>query len=221
VQGLALLARNEAGLGNLAAARTAQEALIAAKGAAVTADDHADLAELLVAAAGGYVSPEAERRLEDALKLDAGNPKARYYAGLMLAQVGRYDLSFRLWKPLVGVDGTWAPALRDQIEEVALRAGVNFVLPEETGPTPDQLAAAEDMTPEDRQAMIEGMVRQLSDRLASEGGPATDWARLITALHVLGQTDQARAILAEARTTFAANAPDLAVIDAAAAGAGL
>jgi cytochrome c-type biogenesis protein CcmH len=126
VEGLALLARNEAAMGNLAAARTAQEALIAAKGDAVTADDHADLAELLVASANGYVSPEAEDILQDALTLDAGNPKARYYAGLMLAQVGRYDLAFRLWRPLVGVDGTWAPALRAQIEDVAMRAGVAF-----------------------------------------------------------------------------------------------
>jgi cytochrome c-type biogenesis protein CcmH len=77
------------------------------------------------------------------------------------------------------------------------------------------------MTPEERQAMIAGMVGQLSDRLATEGGPATDWARLIKALGVLGQTDQARAILTEARTTFAANAADLAVIDAAAREAGL
>jgi cytochrome c-type biogenesis protein CcmH len=221
VQGLALLARNEAGLGNLAAARVAQQALIAAKGAAVTADDHADLAEMMVAQAGGYVSPEAEDVLEDALKLNAATPKARYYAGLMLAQVGRYDLSFRLWKPIVGVDGPWTPALRAQIAEVALRAGVNFALPEAVGPTAEDMAAAADMTPEDREAMIAGMVTQLSDRLASEGGPATDWARLITALGVLGQTDQARAILSEARTTFAANAPDLAVIDAAAKEAGL
>lgn len=203
VQGLALLARNEAGLGNLAAARVAQQALIAAKGAAVTADDHADLAELLVAQAGGYVSPEAETVLEDALKRDAANPKARYYAGLMLAQVGRYDLAFRLWKPLVGLDGTWDPALRRQIADVALRAGVAFTLPEPLDFTPEQ------------------MVAQLSDRLATQGGPATDWARLITSLTVLGRTDQAKAIYDEARTTFAANAPDLAVIDAAAAEAGL
>ncbi len=221
VQGLALLARNEAGLGNLAAARTAQVALIAAKGTAVTADDHANLAELLVAAAGGYVSPEAEAILEQALTLDAMNPKARYYAGLMLAQVGRFDLSFRMWLPIVGTDAPWTPALRAQIEDVAMRAGVEFTLPEQIGPTADQVAAAEDMAPADQQAMIQGMVTQLSDRLASEGGPATDWARLITALNVLGQTDQARTILTEARTTFAANAPDLAVIDAAAKDAGL
>jgi cytochrome c-type biogenesis protein CcmH len=221
VQGLALLARNEAGLGNLAAARVAQTALITAKGTSATADDHADLAELLVAAAGGYVSPEAEAILEQALTQDAANPKARYYAGLMLAQVGRFDLSFRMWLPIVGTDAPWTPALRAQIEDVAMRAGVAFTLPEQVGPTPDQVAAAADMAPADQQAMIQGMVTQLSDRLASEGGPATDWARLITALNVLGQKDQAKAILAEARTTFAANAPDLAVIDAAAKQAGL
>ena len=218
MRGLALLAQNELGLGNVAAARAAQVALIAAKGAEVTADDHAALAEMMIAQAGGYVSPEAERSLEDALKLDANNPKARYYAGLMLAQVGRYDLAFRLWRPLVGVDAPWTPTLRSQIEDVAMRAGVAFTLPEQVGPTDEQVAAAADMTAADQQAMIEGMVTQLSDRLASEGGPAADWARLITALGVLGQKDHAKAILVEAQGIFAESPADLATINAAGAG---
>lgn len=200
LQGLALLARNEASLGNFTAARAAQEALIATKGTGVMAQDHADLAEIMIAAAGGYVSPEAEDVLEQALTLDAENGTARYYAGLMLGQVGRYDLGFRLWQPLVDdpTDAPWLPALRAQIEDMALRAGVEFTLPPPSGLTP------------------EGMVAQLSDRLANEGGPPEDWARLIMSLHVLGKADQASVILTEARTVFAGNAAALSIIEAAA-----
>jgi cytochrome c-type biogenesis protein CcmH len=200
VTGLGLLATNEAALGNFAAARAAQESLIAIKGDAATADDHVALAEILIAAAGGYVSPEAEDALEQALLRDPENTTARYYAGLMMGQNGRFDLGFRFWYPLLDgpPDAPWMPGLRAQIEDMAYRAGVAFTLPPPAGMTP------------------EAMVAQLSDRLATEGGPPEDWARLITSLTVLGQTEQAAAILAEARTVFAASPDALATIEAAA-----
>ena len=61
--------------------------------------------------------------------------------------------------------------------------------------------------------MIRGMVEGLAGRLADEGGPAEDWARLIASLGVLGETERAAAILAEARDAFAASAADLALLD--------
>ena len=77
------------------------------------------------------------------------------------------------------------------------------------------------MDAEDRNAMIQGMVAQLSDRLATQGGTAQEWARLINAYGVLSEIDQARAIVAEARTVFAANPQDLDLINAAADAIGL
>ena len=77
------------------------------------------------------------------------------------------------------------------------------------------------MNDEDRAQMIAGMVAQLSERLANEGGTASEWARLITALTVLNETDRAQMILEEARTAFAGQEADLEVINAAAAQAGL
>ncbi len=200
VTGLDLLATNEANLGNFAAARTAQQILIDTKGDAATSQDHANLAEYLIAATGGYVSPQAEDVLEQALLRDPQNGTARYYAGLMMGQSGRYDLGFRFWRPLVDgpSDAAWMPALRAQIEDMAYRAGVAFTLPPPNG-----------MTPED-------MVAQLSNRLATEGGPPEDWARLITSLRVLGNDAQSDAILTEARRVFAGNSDALAAIEAAA-----
>jgi cytochrome c-type biogenesis protein CcmH len=77
------------------------------------------------------------------------------------------------------------------------------------------------MTPEARQQMIRGMVDQLSGRLATEGGPPEDWARLISSLGVLGDKKQAAAILGEARTTFAASPEVQRLLDEAAQSAGL
>ena len=80
--------------------------------------------------------------------------------------------------------------------------GWNTACPPQRGPSAADMAAAAEMSSEDRAAMVRGMVERLADRLAREGGPAEDWARLITALGVLGETDDARDIYAEARETF-------------------
>ena len=77
------------------------------------------------------------------------------------------------------------------------------------------------MTPEDRQAMIEGMVEQLGARLAQEGGPAEDWARLITSLAQIGRMDQARAIYAEAQQRFAGRTVELSGLRQVAVEAGV
>ena len=111
--------------------------------------------------------------------------------------------------------------IRAQIAGMAARAGVKYELAEAVGPTADQVGAAADMTPEDRLAMIQSMVDGLSGRLASKGGPVEDWARLITSLGVLGDTDQAREIYSEAQGAFAGRVDELAALRAAAVTAGV
>jgi cytochrome c-type biogenesis protein CcmH len=227
-QGLALLARNEAALGNYAAAHAAQAKLIAVKGEEATSQDFADLADMLILAAGGYVSPEAEAALTQSLSHDPRNPVARYYTGLLFSQIGRPDLAFRFWQALLTEgppDAPWIEPIRAQIEEVAFLAGQNnFVLPPapgQPGPTASDIEAAGQMTGEERMGMIRTMVAGLAERLATEGGPASEWARLIRSYGVLGEPEKAGPILEEARAAFAEDPAGLAEIEAAARDAGL
>ncbi|MBM9594318.1 c-type cytochrome biogenesis protein CcmI [Roseitranquillus sediminis] len=224
LQGYVLLARNEAILGNYAAAHRAQARVIELKGQEATAADWSDYADLLVMAAGGYVSHEAERALAEALRRDPANGTARYYSGLLYAQTGRPDLAFQVWRPLVEQgpgDAPWVQAARAQIGRAAQLAGVRYDPPAAPGPSAADLAAAQEMSPEERQEMVRGMVEGLSQRLATEGGPAEDWARLIAALGVLGEQDRAAAIYAEARSAFGTEAESLGLIDEAAERAGI
>lgn len=229
LQGQELLARNEAMLGNFAAAGKAQAMVVRIKAEAATAQDLALQAEFLILATGGRVSAEAEAALAVALQLDPKNSSARYYSGLMFLQLDRPDMAFRFWAPLweeSRPSDPWVGALETQLPDVAWLAGQHrYQLPPlgtpAPGPDAAAISAAEDMTPEDRQAMIQGMVDGLMARLAAEGGSAEEWARLIRALGVLGDDARARSIWAEAQERFKDRSADLSQINAAAAEAGL
>jgi cytochrome c-type biogenesis protein CcmH len=228
VEGLALLARHEAGLGNFRAAHQAQTALLQAKGPEATGEDFAILADLMVSAARGYVSSDAEKALRAALARSPDEPRARYYLGLYMLQVDRPDAAFRLWRNLLEestMDDPWTSTILDQIGRVARLAGVQYDLPQIPGlladPTQEDLDAASQLTAEERAEMIEGMVASLSARLATQGGTSEEWARLIRAHGVLGNLDQASAIWDEAQLAFGNDDAALTILRAAAVDAGV
>ena len=65
------------------------------------------------------------------------------------------------------------------------------------GPSREQMEAAQDMTAEDRDAMIRGMVDRLADRLKENPDDLAGWTRLERAYRVLGDTAKADAAAAE------------------------
>ncbi len=224
LRGLGLLAENEAKLGNFAAAREAQTRVLEIKGDAANEIDLLTAIDIMVFGAGGYVSPEAETLIRQLVQIAPESGAGRYYAGLTMAQNGRPDQAFPIWRRLLESSppqAPWVPVIRAEIGGIAAAAGINYSLPAVSGPSADDIAAAQGLSDEDRLAMIQGMVEGLAARLASDGGTPEEWARLISALAVLGETERATAILGEARTVFAESAEAIALIEGAAAQAGL
>ncbi|TNC53043.1 c-type cytochrome biogenesis protein CcmI [Rubellimicrobium rubrum] len=224
-EGWALLARNEARIGNFAAAAQAQQNLVHLRGDSATAEDVATLVDYLVEATGGiFVSPEAEAALDRLAAIDPQSMVLRYYAGLLYASTGRPDLAFPLWRAVVEngpPDDFRRFRAEAQIEQMAWLAGVDYTLPAPSGPSSDDMAAAADMDPEAQQQMIQGMVQGLRERLTAEGGPVEEWVRLVTSLAVLGDEAGARDALTEARLAFEGDSAALVALDAAAGQAGL
>ena len=212
-----MLADNLAQLGRYVDARIAQDKVMAILGDQATAEDYASHAEIMIIAAGWYVSPEAEAALTAAVQRDQLSPRARFYVGLALWQRGQPEQTYQLWSGLQaeGHDATWMNVIDAELDALAAEAGIT------RGPSAADVEAAADMTDEDRMDMIRGMVTNLSDRLANEGGTPEEWAQLIGALGVLGETDQAAAIWGEAQTVFAGNNDAIATVRAAAVNAGL
>ena len=194
VRGLKLLAPGYARLGRHGEAWRTYRHMIDLLGDQATAEHYGAMAEAMVLAAGGYVSPEAEQAVSNALARDPDLPIARYYAGLLAAQTGRVAEAIMIWERLrdEAPSGAEYRAFLDSMlaEARSLQAsgGSAAALP---GPTAEEVEAASQMSPEERQAMIEGMVARLEARLTTDGGPVEDWLRLMTAYQRLGQSAEA------------------------------
>ena len=101
VTGMRLLARQEARTGRLREAKQIQMRVIDVLGIGANAGDFNDLAVYMIGAAGGYVSPEAEAVLSQALERDPRNRRARHLSAITLLQAGRKAQAIRTWQQLL------------------------------------------------------------------------------------------------------------------------
>ncbi len=210
LQGLRLLAISERNLGNFDEAYWAFNRYIALRADEATGAEFSDLADMMILAAGGYVSPEAEQALAEALQREPTNGPARYYWGLMMAQNARPDQAFRIWDALLREgppDAPWIPPIQAQIDEMSIRAGVNYTQPPPggglRGPSAEDVEAMSELSAAEQLERIQGMVAGLGERLANEGGTYQEWGQLITGLGVLGQFEDAQAVYQNALQVFA------------------
>jgi cytochrome c-type biogenesis protein CcmH len=177
-----------------------------------TAMREADLGEALVASAKGIVTAEARQAFERALALDAREPKARYFLGLSAKQDGRTAEAAAIWRDLLasappGV--SWAEFVRDELARI--EPGARAAAP---GPGAEEMAAAAEMDPQQRQQMIVGMVAGLAEKLKKDGGDFEGWMRLVRAYTVLGERDKARLAASDARRAVGSDMDKLRRLDA-------
>lgn len=172
-----------------------------------TAEHFADYAEMRVYANQGLVTSAAVEPLKQALQLDPKNPKARFFTALALKQEGKIAEALAQWKSLLDdspADATWRALLQNEIAAAKSPA---------PGPSQEQVADAETMTPAERETMIRGMVDGLEQRLKEDGNNLEGWRRLINARMVLGESDRAKASLNEARLAMRESPAALADLD--------
>ncbi|RWB53975.1 c-type cytochrome biogenesis protein CcmI [Mesorhizobium sp.] len=175
-----------------------------------------------IANAGGIVSAEAQDAFEAALKLDPANAKASFYLAMGLAQEGKKAEAAAAWQKMLGQlppDSPWRSAVQQALAEttgpaVATGTPVN-------GPDAQAVEAAQQMSPQDRQAMIETMVAGLDDRLKQNPRDEEGWMRLIRSYVVLGKADQARDALGRAVAVFGADSEQAKKFTAFAASLGV
>ena len=156
-----------------------------------SADREADLGESLMAAANGIVTDDAKAAFDRALKPDAKHPKARFFLGVAAYQDGDMtsaggDLA-RDAQRRPRPNSPWMGMVRDALGRVEDAPPVA----QAPGPSAEDVAAAEKMKPDDRAAMVRGMVERLAERLKRDGSDVEGWLRLVRAYTVMGDRDRA------------------------------
>jgi cytochrome c-type biogenesis protein CcmH len=218
-QGWLMYARTESMLGNWQASADAYARAIAQ--GQTDADVYAGYGEMLVLQTDGIVGPPARAAFASALQHDAKNDVARYYDALADAQSGESKRAIATWLALVAdlpEDSPMREAIGKQVADAASTAGIAAPpLPKgqpaagpapdagmptgasasnphaagTPGPAPEQMAAAENMTPAERDKMVRGMVEKLAAQLAGAPNNLDGWLRLGRAYTVLGEDDKA------------------------------
>jgi cytochrome c-type biogenesis protein CcmH len=216
--GWLLLARSEVGL------RRYREGAEAYRRAAELSSYRPDIAAEWGEAqvmAEGTVTPAAAKAFEAGLQDKASAPKSRYYLAQAKLEQGNPRGALRDWADLAAdspSDAEWQPLLRQRIAEVAKAEGIDPASVMPSAATADSAApslsaatgtpsreavaavakATEGASPEERRAMVEGMVARLASRLEQQPDDAEGWARLGRSYMVLQQPAKARDAYARA-----------------------
>lgn len=188
--------------------------------------------EALVQAGGGQVTPAALTAFRGALRADPQDPRARYFVAVEMDQRGEREAAMTAWIDLINsapAGAPWAAEVRAFVEDLARERGQNIsgrlrpapagaVPPGIPGPTAAQIAEAESMAPADQQAMIQGMVSGLEERLRASPRDRDGWVRLMRARMVLGDGAAATTAFRNGMRAFADSPADQAVLTEAARG---
>ena len=146
------------------------------------------LGQAILGAQGGVVTAEARAAFEAANVLDPAAPGPRFFLALAKEQEGKREEAAAGWRALLAETPADAP-WRAPLEEALAR--VDGAVAGADGPDADQIAAAQTMSPDERSAMIEGMVDGLAARLKGAPDDVEGWLRLIRSYAVLNRRDEA------------------------------
>jgi cytochrome c-type biogenesis protein CcmH len=164
-----------------------------------------DLAEALVSQANGVITGEAKALFEKVIAVDGNDARAQFYIGLAAEQDGRRDDAAKTWRGLIAkapADAPWLQAVKEALARVE-----GTPSPPAPGPSAEDIAMASEMSADDREKMVRGMVDRLSQRLHEDGSDVEGWLRLMRAHVVLGERDKASETAADARRALK-DAPD-------------
>lgn len=169
-----------------------------------SAERQVGLGQALFAKSDGIVTAEVQAAFEAADAHAPGNALSAFFLSLGLAQEGRLEEAREGFARLAeqsAPQDPWMQQVRLQLAELDRRLEQAGGAPQ-PGPDEEQVAAAAQMSDEDRNAMIAGMVEGLDQRLREDPDDLEGWMQLIRSYMVLGQPDRASDALQRAMGHF-------------------
>ena len=183
--------------------------------------------EAQVKAANGVVTEAALATFEAVLAINPSDERARFFKGVAKEQKadnqGAIDDWLALYK-IAPADAEWTGDLRSRIEETAQKAGIDVSTklaeakpaaaavaqapsvpahPGAVGPSAADIENAKQLSEQDRQSMVSGMVDRLAGRLETSPKDPDGWIMLIRSRVAMKDEEKARAALEKAKSVFA------------------
>ncbi|MDJ0614905.1 MAG: c-type cytochrome biogenesis protein CcmI [Rhizobiaceae bacterium] len=149
--------------------------------------------EVLVAKAGGQVTPEALKVFERSIALNSANSNARFFVGLAALQRNDTSAAKLIWQAMIDdADGDeeWLPVMKQRIAQL------------DGAPSGDAAREIANLPQEEQQELIRSMVDGLAARLQEQPEDKTGWIRLVRAYMVLQRKEDAEKAAASAIDTF-------------------
>jgi cytochrome c-type biogenesis protein CcmH len=183
-------------------------------------DYPAHVGEALLLQGGEQPPPEAEQLFRRTLELQPENAQARYYLATLDDLRGEHAAAVDALVELLREappGAVWEPQVRQAVIAIAERNEIELgdrlpppppQAPSSTataaipGPTREQMEAARSIPPNQQDAMVQGMVDRLANRLRQNPRDADGWIRLMRSRMVLQQADAAREALDSGLAAF-------------------
>tara|TARA_R110002020_G_scaffold189446_6_gene388491 strand:+ start:7178 stop:8767 length:1590 start_codon:yes stop_codon:yes gene_type:complete len=180
----------------------------------------ANLGEALFSAAGGIVTEEASLAFQTARELDSTDPRPQFFLAVAMAQSGKTTEARAAFAGMLesAPEGApWIPAVQSQIAALQPGAGSTAL----RNPSAADIAAAQNMSPQDRNVMIGSMIDSLKAKLVDNPDNIEGWLRLVRSYVVTGSRDQAQSALDQAFSAFSPSGPESQALNALANELGL
>ena len=183
----------------------------------------ATYAEALVLAAQGRISREALKQFKLVSKSIPKDPRVRYYLGLADYQQEKIELALQKWTTLLDEtpqNAPWRKMLTSRIDQATKVLGIKTSEPKQKlaanqkstapsvnpanpsilkkgfqGPTSEDIRAAQTLSKNDRQEMINNMVEGLAAKLKDNPNDLNGWLRLSRSYKVLGKLEKSKQAL--------------------------
>ena len=141
-------------------------------------------------------------RFEARLAENPNDATGWYLYGRTLMLSGNSEAGLRAYEKALELTDT--PDIRKEYE-----AAKQFAEQIGSGPSPEDIAAMQNLSEEDRQAAIENMVESLRARLEENPNNVEGWRRLLRARKVLGQTEAAATDMIRLKAALPAQAEEI------------
>lgn len=183
-------------------------------------DYKSSYAEALVQAADGSVTPEAQKLIAEVLAADPKEFRARFYGALASEQAGDQSVALDQWLALLQdapPDAGWREDVKTRIADLGKATGrdVSSALALPALPPAQQTAP---LGQTEKDAMVDGMIAKLAQKLAANPKDRDGWAMMIRSLTVRGDKAGADKALADALAIFKDDPETTAGLKAVASG---